>query len=501
MTEAFNSTAAPALRITPGWPSTPVLLADGGDARVALDAATGRNAYGCAPTPETLAADVGSCTASTISPRGFAAAQALNARLAGAAIAPAAAYARELERIRRRLLDLCGLGGQGVEVIFAASGTDLHLIAAALAGGSPDRPLVAIGVEPSETGSGVPAALAGKHYSTRTALAETVIPGDPAGAAGQYVAIAARDADGKVRDAADVEAELDAIVLAAQSGGRRALLTLADVSKTGLIAPGPGVALALARRFPRTLDVMVDACQFRLAPESLSAYLRAGFMVAMTGSKFLTGPTFAGALLAPASVAERLRSRILPPGLRAYSARADWPAGWVGRAGLPDVANLGLLLRWEAALAELAAFRALPQAELEGFMRAFARVIRQRLADDPAFAPLATRRLDRSAIGAFTGWDRSQSIFGFLVRRPEGRWLAPAETAAVHRSLLEEGGIRLGQPVGAGRKDGVPVSALRICNSARLAVQAVGPGGDPAAVMAAALASLDRVARAARALA
>jgi hypothetical protein len=85
--------------------------------------------------------------------------------------------------------------------------------------------------------------------------------------------------------------------------GRRVLLVLADVSKTGLIAPSLACVTALQRRWPDALDILVDACQFRLAPATLRAYLIHNFMIALTGSKFLTGPTFSGALLIPAAPA------------------------------------------------------------------------------------------------------------------------------------------------------------------------------------------------------
>jgi hypothetical protein len=508
MTEAFDYAARAGAaepsprpgRSTPGLASTAALLADGGDARIALDPETARNKYGCSATPEAEIADFGSSTASSISPRGFAAAEALRQRLAemDGRERRAATYARELDRMRAELTRLCGLSDiAGLDIVFAASGTDLHLLASALVGGTPERPLVCIDVEAEETGSGVPDALAGRHFSTRTALGETVACGDHVGAHGEFVAVASRDPCGGLRSTADVEMELDALILDAATLGQRALLTVTDVSKTGLISPGLDVVLALVRRFPKTLEVLIDACQFRLSPDSLRAYLDQGFMVAVTGSKFLTGPSFSGALFVPEAVGDRLNSRLLPPGLRAYCARADWPAAWVAGAGMADAANFGLLLRWEAALAELSAFRALPQADVEAFMRSFARAIRQRLADDPAFEPLPTRRLDRGAIGAFTSWDRTASIFPFLLRRtaPGGcGYLSLAETDAVYRGLAGAGRTRLGQPVACGARDGAPVSALRLCNSARLITEALCDGGDPAAVIAGALAVLDRVA-------
>jgi hypothetical protein len=54
---------------------------------------------------------------------------------------------------------------------------------------------------------------------------------------------------------------------------------------------------------------------------------------------------------------------------------------------------------------------------------------------------------------------------------------------------------QLGQPVPCGSRAGVPVSALRLCLSSRLIVDAVSPGGrGPKAVIADALAVLDKAA-------
>ena len=513
MTEAFDYSAgmaatarSPRVARAPDLlPSTEVLLAHGGDARIALDAATGRNKYGCPAAPEDGIADFGSSTASSISPRGFAAAQALRQGLAAleGRERRAITYARELDRIRAELTELCGLTDlAGLDIVFAASGTDLHLLASALVGGTPDQPLVCVDVEAEETGSGVPDALSGRHFSSRTALGERVTAGAAIGAHAEFVAVSSRDDAGALRANADIEEELDAVVLDAAMSGQRALLTVTDVSKTGLISPGLDVVLALTRRFPKTLEVLVDACQFRLSPQSLKAYLDQGFMVAVTGSKFLTGPTFSGALFVPEAAREHLKTRLLPPGLRAYSARADWPADWVAGAGMTDAANYGLLLRWEAALAELSAFRALPQAEVEAFVRSFARVVRQRLVGDPVLEALPARRLDRGPIGAFTGWDRTASIFPFLLRHTapgKTGYLSLAETEAVYRAMGESG-ARLGQPVRCGARDGQPLSALRLCNSARVITEALSPGGDSSAVLASALRVLDQTARAARAV-
>ena len=482
---------------------TDELLVEGGDGRLTLDPISGVNKYGCAPWPDPQLADFGSSTASVISTQGYAAADALRARLeAEPRLAPPAVYAREMDRIRGELKSLCGLtDAPEIDVIFAASGSDLHLLVRELIGGTPTAPLLCLGVEPEETGSGVPAALTGRHFSDRAALGEAVDHGAPIGpGGGDFVAIRARKACGRLRDVHVIEAELDALCLHAAQNGRRVLLTVADVSKTGLISPSLETVLALRRRFPRTLEVLVDACQFRISAETLRAYLDNDLMVAVTGSKFLTGPVFSGALFVPPATAKRLRGRLLRPALKPYSARADWPEGWVAGRALNEASNDGLLLRWEAALAEFRAFRALPRAEVERFTARFAEAVHARLAQDPLFEPLAVRPLDRAAIGASGGWDLTATIFPFLLRehpRPGASFLSVAATENVYRAL-NIGGIddqmraRLGQPVLCGERDGAPISALRLCNSARLIVEGASR---PDAVIQRALSVLDQAAR------
>jgi hypothetical protein len=487
-------------------PAAQMLLSEGGDSRLALDPVTGRSRYGCSAVPDPGPADFGSATASIISPGGFVAATALRRRLAesNGREPRSATYARELQRLRGELIELCGLGdAPGLDVVFAASGTDLHVIVAELVSGPADAPTVCINIEPQETGSGVPAALAGLHFSGWTALGSPVSEGAPSGVGGgEVVTLAARTPDGALRPAGEVDAELNALAKSAADGGRRVLLTVADASKTGLISPGLEAVAALRARFGDRVEVLIDACQFRISPDTLSAYLDHGFLVAVTGSKFLTGPTFSGALLVPGAAAERLRARLPRPGLRPYSARAEWPAGWVAGAALTDAANYGLLLRWEAALSELRAFSAVPDAAIEAAARGFADAIKSRLDSDPRFEPLEIRPLDRSAIGAGAGWDAAPTIFPFLLRHDAGRggFLSLAAQQDVYRGLMARR-VRLGQPVLCGERDGRPISALRLCNSARLIAEGVAAGdAGMSALIGRAMAALDAAAEAAEAI-
>lgn len=493
-------------------PETERLLTEGGDARIMLDGVRAVNKYGCRPFPDPTLAAFGSSTASVISEAAFAAADQLCRKLHSAvAVQPRVlVYTRELERLRRELRALCGVPDlDGLDIVFSASGTDSHLIAGQLAsGGQALRVVMADGVE---TGSGVPAALAGRHFSTCTALGATVEMGAPiaAGPRIEVATIAVRLADGRPRPAQMMDVEVETLVAEAVAERKRVLVVLTDMSKTGLIAPSPACAAELRRRFPDHVEVLVDACQFRLAPTSLRAYLEQGFMVALTGSKFVGGPTFSGALLIPAVLARRFRIRRLPRTLRAYSARGDWPPHWTAAGALENTANFGLLLRWQAALQELRAFRAVPETAVADFLGRFARVVSERLEHDRAFAPLAAAPLERPVPQS---WDRIPTVFPFTLRRRDGVPLSHEQTLevydAVQRDLNEYPSRRpagmsdelaalrcqLGQPVMCGERHGLVVSALRLCAGARLIVAATTRSGGEQVVIGRAMAALDKVA-------
>lgn len=484
-------------------PAIEKLLVSGGDDRIAIDPATGVNRYGCTALPDTDLLSFGSSTASVISTEGLAAAQRLYLQLQRALKTELATtiYAKELQRIRMELLTLCDLDDlPGIDVVLATSGTDLHLRATQLV--SAGRPLLAIMVDAAETGRDVPTALTGQNFGILQ-TADAVRGVDAGIDAAAVVSIRLRQGDGIPRSAASIDAEVVDRANAAIAGGQHVLLVLADCTKTGLIAPSPACACLLKQRFPDKLDVMIDACQFRLAPATIRAYLAQDFMVALTGSKFMTGPAFSGALLIPPAYAGSWHGRALPRTLATCSTRAEWPSGW-DVSHLPDIANFGLLLRWEAALAELRTCHALADGAVASFLESFAQTVNARLAREPLFEILPVPPLDRHPVSAGQEWDRLQTIFSFVLYHPaqQGKLqpLSIEETERVYRQLLtgspETGGVRcqLGQPVACGKRNGIPVTALRLCASARLVVEALGQPEGGERVIDQALQVLDFVA-------
>lgn len=438
-----SSVASPSFR---GIVATEDLLISGGDARLALDPASGANRYGCPPRPMPDVLDFASATASIISPLGFAAADALRRKMAFNPVA----QRRAIARIREEIPELLGLGDiEGLTTLLAPSGTDLH----ALAVGPQDQAgLTVLMAEPAETGSGVPAALAGPPLRLAHPQRKGV----------ELHSIALRQADGRPRAAREVDREFESAALLALAEGREVLLVVLDVSKTGLTAPSPAMALRLMGN-PR-LRVLVDACQTRLAPTTMAGWLRSGAMLALTGSKFLGGPSFSGALLVPAGMESHFAHRPSCP---------------------PDP---GVILRWEAALAELRAFRALPEADIMAILREFGAFLGERLAGGKLIEVLPGMPVNRSAMEIAPAWDALPSIFSLRFRAPSGAALGFDAVAQLHRMLRQDLSdlwnepeaampVHLGQPVACGSAEGRPGAALRLCLSARQLVEAAEAGG------------------------
>jgi hypothetical protein len=500
------------------WPSvapkpTPIdaatLLTRGGDSRIELDEISGKNRYGCGAHPDARIAPFGSSTASTISVAAHGAVERLTARLAEetAREPRPVVYRRELERVRQKLTGYLGLSDiAGLKTIISPSGTDLHRIALHIASAGATSPPLVILPEPHETGSGIVAAMGGQLGSAsalRTAMASRNLQG--AIAAPQIMSAPSRAADGTLRPVHEIDEEITVIVSAAAGLGRKVLLVMMDVSKTGLISPSVACAEDLKQRFPDQVQVMVDACQLRLAPTTLAAYLVQDFLVAITGSKFITGPAFSAALFVPPGAAARLKAAGPGRAPTTLCARGEWPEEMAGGAAMEERDNLGLLLRWEAALEEMRRFSLLPPGAVQGFFTDFAEAIGERLADDKAFEPIAVRPLERLGLGAAPTWDRIQTIFPFVLRT-DARLLTPVETVGVQRMLGIDLGewakwptaarrVELGQPVHCGLRGQEPLLALRVCMSARLASSALCTGGrGGVAIIAEAQEALDKTA-------
>ena len=485
---------------------TESLLTTGGDERLLLVPATGLNRYGCSPRPRPWAFTFASTTATSISDGAFARVEDLRQRLMTAAAAGRLddVYGDAMAEARGAILAQCGAIA-GTEAILAPSGTDGEFYALHLALAADDRPLTNIVIAPQETASNVLAAAAGRHYNPTTAMGRHVAVGEPVDPAStarvELVSLAVRDPWGEPLPAAVIDAAAVQAVETAVVAGRRVLLHLLDTSKTGLVAPAIATTCELARRFAGCLDVVVDASQLRLSRHCLARYLECGFMVIVTGSKFFTGPPFAGALLVPTPIGARIQlgHSALPQGYDAYSERHCWPQSWEHYCHpMGGEANLGLLMRWWAALWEMEAFHAMPTVEARRILADFLGAVRPMIAASPVLRLLPAPPPDRTALGGGESWDGLATILTFaLVPEPDKAPLDLATTRRVYGWLnadvvhmLPAGAdatdrrlaglcAHIGQPVlvGASERDGL--CGLRLAAGARLvsgAGQAVRAG-------------------------
>ncbi len=409
------------------------MLASGGDERIWPDPVTRRNRYGAPTRPAPDEIWFSSSTATAISARGYAAARAALGEISGDRPDVAGWFSDLRARIRAHL------GAPGVEVILTASGTEAEFAALAVAKALLARPIANIVVAPDETGSGVALAAGGVHFAATAAFEPHVDKGAPLrGWEDDEVTTARidiRDSAGRPRAGAAIDRAACAEVERVLHEGHDALLHVLDASKTGRGGPSRATARAIVASAADHALVLVDACQLRCSFEQIRADLADGFLVMVTGSKFAGGPPFCGALLIPAQLAARLKELRLPLGMTAYAARLDWPDNFAGAfGGAPFApANLGLGLRWSAALAEIEAYAQISEALRENIVALFAECARRGVA--------ANAQLDFLDAETWRLGVPPATIFPIVTHKGDA-----AQTRLIYELLREPGGAGLGKP-------------------------------------------------------
>ncbi|SFI18638.1 hypothetical protein [Bradyrhizobium sp. Gha] len=468
------------------------LLVSGGDLRLALGPHDRVNAYGCGASPEPEIWNFASSTASPISQAAYDRAALAREELVHKSLFDDVeiAFDRRCEDMRDELRGHFQLPPR-VDVVFSASGTDSQLHALFLARAVLGAPPLTIVVGADQTGTGTVHTARGHHFSTMTASGIAVRKDAAiAGLAGDSSAIPLLDASGRSMRI-DADAEVMRAIESSLAQGRRVLLHIMDSSKLGWRAPSAACLDEIAQRWPRKVQVVVDACQARLGRRRLRSYLDRGYMVLITGSKFFGGPAFSGALLMPKGLSRALdRIEGIAPGFFDYAGRCDWPMAWTAlRSRFERRPNFGQWLRWEAALAEIGGYYAVPGAFRTRTLAELASGIESMIALSPSLraipAPADTAGPDDEEFA-------QRSIFPFTLLR-DGKPASIADTSAVHRALARDMNDAIsgspadrqvaaqrylvGQPVRLEQPDGVSHAALRLCVGARLLTDAWSPDG------------------------
>jgi len=443
-----------------------LLLATGGDRRIWPDEATRRNRYGTLAYPASDEISFASTTASNLSSAGFLAAAADLERFAALDAPYPVAFDHWFTDLRGRIAR--NFGNPEADIVLAPSGTDVELIAACLFAGLSERLLTNVLIAPDETGSGVPLAALGCHFADCSALGHVVQQGARLdGLAHQRIlvrTVAIREATGEPRRQSEIDADAAAVVEAELKQGRDILLHILDTSKTGLTGVSRQAARQLSASAPGRVRVIVDACQLRCPPSTVKQDIADGFAVAITGSKFVAGPPFSGALMIPAALAEEFAERSrLPAGLSAYTAARDWPAAARPLAHLDFASehNLGLGLRWSAALAHLDRYCEVPESRQALIKAEFARIVRSRV--DAA--------RDMLLHGDDAGDHQfSRAIVPLTIVERDGRFASFETCQKIHARMRESGNgpvCHMGQAVRLGSR-----GVLRIAASAADVVEA-----------------------------
>ena len=446
------------------------LLISGGDGRITAQAPSRRNAYGCTPYPRPAALDFGSSTASSISLPAFARAQAAQLRMCSLAVrlGEEDALDQRMEELRASLRHLWRV--PEAEIVFSPSGTDAQLQALFLVKALLGAPLATIIVGADQTGSGTVHTAKGCHFSDGTSLGRTVEKAFPIAGLSESVRMCGIDfcdAQERLRSDAEMDRAVHDAVADAIARGEKVLLQAMASSKLGWCGPSEHCLAAISAAWPDQVCIVIDACQMRLAPAQLGDYLARGYLVLATGSKFFTGPPFSGALLVPRQKAEALDRIVIDPrGFGDYATRQDWPRRWHAlRQAFPAHPNLGQWLRWEAALAEMEDYFAVPQAFRNALLEGFAARLPEMIG---AFPSLQMLEDQCGVINAGRNAEmRHRTIFAFVPHK-DGQPLPQQDVAALYRALSEDG-CQLGQPVVLRHRTG---AALRLSASARMVSEA-----------------------------
>ena len=483
------------------------LLVRGGDVRLALDAATRTNDYGCGPSPAPELLSFASSTATPISERAYARAELAREELMRASIEDGfeEAYDARLEEMRGMLRAHLQLSAADADVVFSPSGTDSQLHALFLARTLLGDKVTTIVVGSDQTGSGTVHTSRGCHFGPRTVSGRAVEKDSAiAGLSGPSIALPLCDGSREIRPRADIDDAVIKAVDAAVSRGGSVLLQIMDSSKLGWRAPGEMCLREIARRWPGRVQVAVDACQMRLGHTRMRAYLNRGYMVLISGSKYLGGPAFSGALLVPVGLAAMLdRPATIPSGFLDYASRSDWPKGWSAlRARFPSRLHFGQWLRWEAALDEMGAYYRLPAAFRARATRELSAGFASLIALSPSLRPVEPMMLYIDEEFAVP------TILPFTINTGNGP-ISAAGVRKLHRALMQDlresiagsaadrevaaSRCLIGQPVSFQTRAGQSIAALRLCVGARHVIDAWSY--DPALVEQNLVRELDRAAQ------
>ncbi|MCO4753970.1 MAG: hypothetical protein KC478_05785 [Bacteriovoracaceae bacterium] len=217
-----------------------------------------------------------------------------------------------------------------------------------------------------EVGSGTKLAAGLNHFSGRAPLGHELTKGeaviDDAHIDVNVESFYTRDESSNVYNSAASEQKLYNMVKEHVEDGRVVVFHYVHASKTGVCIPSYDMAIKIKTDFKDKVVMVVDAAQMRLTSDSVEQYLELGMNVIVTGSKFIGGAPFSGALL------------LNEHDTRTFvETKLELPAQYdqyFDQYGINDIVkreassrawcNWGLFMRWEVAVHEMRQFASIP---------------------------------------------------------------------------------------------------------------------------------------------
>jgi hypothetical protein len=344
-------------------------------------------------------------------------------------------------------------------------------------------------LDSNEVGSGIDQVAEGRYFSSLTASGDSRMKGDKIlGLEAVNIAISnipIRINSGKVRDGYEVYRDIQKEVEHSFKESLRPIVHLIHRSKTGVLSPPINLFHKLVEQYGDNVEWVVDACQGRISIRSVNEYLALGASVMITGSKFFSGPPFSGAILVPEKISrKRLEKLTLPVEFSDFFTPFEFPGTWADAVSkLNRTVNLGLLLRWKAALYEMNRIFQTHNNRLNEIMNLIRGPIRNTL-DEVQFIEMVDPDSEDRILKHRSGFSpfESESIFSFKIRHRNGSFLNYSECKDVYNALyvdLEKMfgvndrvlkiPVLIGQPVKLGKNENGNIEAcLRLAISSTL---------------------------------
>lgn len=368
------------------------LITSGGDERISVDA-NGRNKYFMNPLESAGFLNRSSCTCSALSIEARPGVEALAEKLVNSDAAE-----EVYEDQRKRLHDFIDVKTP-FDVFFAPSGSDLCYYSLLIANMiNPDKPIMNIVTCPEELGSGSVLAYKGTFFSDYTQI-EPVEKGEKVNKrlSISYLDFPARDKHGSI-----LEHNQEIISDIKQFENSHFLIgNIVIGSKSGI----ENNLSIVEQTQDRNIMWVVDLCQLRTTKALIDRLMELNCCVMITGSKFYQSPPFCGAFLVPNKILQRIdlsrHEEADTDGFDRIFSYYDFPPQFPIRSEFQKKRNIGMLLRWEAALYEMKKHAEMGEEVVTDIIANWNDIVTEHIANSPYFELMKDQDITNKSIISF----------------------------------------------------------------------------------------------------